>query len=271
MRAQSTRHGGGRGDRTNQENSANTRTTAPRSSALQAAAIFLSEEHDKDGHVVPEKYPATPVSMTQRPRVEPPHLYFLDRGVCMPNNVAVRSLSAPPSAFLSRCVAALPSDITNRFSAPHCLYRTVSSRSAIHTGSASGEYPPTGSRVPNRFRCASLNSPTSPTASSLVRLSQSPSVAMIRKSPGFTSISVTSGSAVRYGGVLTSGRSGLPWCPFLSRSWTSRVHLYGASPKAREMPMPSTRPFCTTVSPGCSACRRSTSAWLRPLWSVDRM
>ena len=88
---------------------------------------------------------------TTTPRTNQTHLYFLDRGVCMPNKVAVRSLSAPPSAFLRRCVAAFPSDITNRFSAPHCLYRTVSSRSAIHTGSASGEYPPTGSRVPNRF------------------------------------------------------------------------------------------------------------------------
>ena len=55
------------------------------------------------------------------------YLYRRDRGGLSRSNAPVRSLSAPPRAFLTKCTAELLSMFTNRFVACHQLYITVSS------------------------------------------------------------------------------------------------------------------------------------------------
>lgn len=162
--------------------------------------------------------------------------------------------------------------LTNRGSLLGVLTRTASGSWSPFTGSSFGDK--TRSTGPLSVllgpgALASSHHPTNPTASSQVSHSQSPSLATTMKSPDWILVVVTSGSAVRYGGVFTVGGGGYVRRASDSRFCRPKSHLNMPFPKARDMPQPSTRPLSTTASPGCWARRRASSAGFKPFWSTE--
>ena len=132
-----------------------------------------------------------------------------------------------------------------------------------------------------RSRASSQRS-THSTACSEEMRSHNPSDAMIMKSLFWRaslrsartiSVSVTSGSAVMYGGVLLSGLGAEPQnfaCTVLMKS-LSHFHLW--SPNARVIAMPIKRPDLGSMmsgSSGWASASRLTSFSLKPVWSSDR-
>src|SRR5256885_10142879 len=160
------------------------------------------------------------------------YLYRLEYGLGNVNNAQTISLSFPPSAFLTRWVAAFLPPTTKRLwpfslGTAHCCCRIgklplsllrplLSIFPPFSTGSAAGaddlNHDASHSVVEPEFAdfsfCFSIHCPTRPTTSSLVSISHNPSVAMTTKSPfeGSISVLVTTGSAETYGGVFSH------WC-----------------------------------------------------------
>src|SRR3954468_9682058 len=132
-------------------------------------------------------------------RLEGTYRYLLEYGAGSVRSAQTISLSFPPRALRTRCVATFLSSTTNLWSSPpftpHCCCRI-----GVFWPSFSLFFAPcsTGSPfcceeniftqllplpLPFSEDCFSIHWPTNPTTSSLVSISHKPSVAMTTKSP----------------------------------------------------------------------------------------